>query len=232
METPSFPRRIKPLNLLLIGSLLFGLWHFRVAIWNGLLMSGNPQAIVALLRSFDGYGLAMLAILMIAQIFLALIPGQALVVAAGYLYGAPTTIIVVAFSAVVGSQLAFWLTRRYGRPLANHLVSPKSLDYWDRTAGHLGPIFYFLTFLPPVFPSDLMCYVAGLGKVSARGFLAANVAGRLISTITYTLLGAFHFRPPLWFWISVGTGLVIILTSWRIYRKKNLRPPARDQSKV
>jgi uncharacterized membrane protein YdjX (TVP38/TMEM64 family) len=216
-------RYLKCVRPILIVLGLLGLWGYRVPLWNAILMIGDPQAIVEYLQSFDSYGLAVLALLMLAQVFLALIPGQALMVASGYLYGASTTILVVAATTIIGSEIAFWLARWYGRPLIYKLASPKVIDYWDRLAGNAGPGFFFLTFLLPVFPSDLMCYVAGLGKVSPRGFFFANVGGRTVSAVTFTLLGAYKFNPPLWFWIAAAIGLAIILVSWAIYRKKNLK---------
>jgi len=216
-------RYLKGLRFTLVVIGLLGVWGYRVPLWNAVSMIGDPQAIVAYLQKFDSYGLAVLALLMVAQVFLALIPGQALMVASGYLYGAPTTIAVVASTTIIGSEIAFWLARRYGRPLIYKLASPTVIDYWDRLAGKAGPGFFFITFLLPIFPSDLMCYVAGMGKVSPRGFFAANFGGRLISALAFTLLGAYKFNPPLWFWIAAAIGLVVILASWAIYRKKNLK---------
>lgn len=212
-------RHLKSVRAVLAVLGLLGLWGYRVPLWNAISMIGNPQAIIAYLQQFESYGLIVLCLLLLAQVFVALIPGQALVLAAGYLYGMATTMFIVASTTIVGSQLAFWLARRYGRPLIHKLASPKAIDYWDRLAGHLGPSFYLLAFLLPVFPSDMMCYVAGLGKVSPKGFFAANCIGRTISAAAYTLLGAYHFQPPLWFWIAVAIGLAVILTSWMIYKK-------------
>jgi uncharacterized membrane protein YdjX (TVP38/TMEM64 family) len=167
---------------------------------------------------------------MLAQVFLALIPGQALVIASGYLYGAPTTIAVVATTTIIGSEIAFWLARWYGRPLIDKLASPQIIDYWNRLAGHCGPGFFFITFLLPVFPSDLMCYVAGMGKVSPKGFFLANAGGRLISAVAFTLLGAYKFDPPLWFWVAVVIGLIVIFTSWILYRRNHLQGEAGPSS--
>jgi uncharacterized membrane protein YdjX (TVP38/TMEM64 family) len=214
--------------LVVIG--LLGVWGYHVPLWNAVSMIGDPRAITAYLQKFDTYGLLVLALLMLAQVFLALIPGQALVIASGYLYGAPATIAVVAATTILGSQLAFWLARRCGRPLIYKLAKPHTVDYWDRLAGKAGPGFFLLTFLLPVFPSDMMCYVAGLGTISPKKFLAANIVGRSISSVTFTLLGAFKFQPPLWFWFAVGIGLVVILTSWAVYKKRNLSVKLKDES--
>jgi len=208
-------------GLVMIG--LLGAWGYRVPLWNAMSMIGDPKAIVDYLRQFESYGLVILSILLLAQVFLALIPGQALMVASGYLYGAPVTIAIVATTTILGSQLAFWLARRHGRPLIDKLASPKVIGHWDRLAGNCGPGFFFLTFLLPVFPSDMMCYVAGLGKVSPKGFFAANFAGRLLTAIAFTLFGAYGFRPPLWFWIAFVVGLAVILSSWAIYKKKKFQ---------
>jgi len=222
-------RNLKPVKLLLLSLGALGVWEVRMPLWNAIIMIGDPQAIIVYLRGFENYGLAVLSALMVGQVFFALIPGQALIIAAGYLYGASTTFIVVAITTILGSQLAFLLARRYGRPLIYRLASPKAVDYWDRKAGHLGPAFYFLTFLLPVFPSDMMCYVAGMGKVSPRGFFAANCAGRTIAALVYTLLGSYHFQPPAWFWIAVVVGLVVILSAWAIYKRKHLQDGLQDR---
>ena len=208
-------------GLVMIG--LLGAWGYRVPLWNAVSMIGDPKAIVDYLQQFESFGLVMLSLLMLAQVFLALIPGQALMIASGYLYGAPMTIVVVATTSIIGSQLAFWLARRCGRPLIDKIASPKIIGYWNRLAGNCGPGFFFITFLLPFFPSDMMCYVAGLGKVSPKGFFVANFAGRLLGAIAFTLFGAYGFRPPLWFWIAVVVGLTVILSSWLIYKKKNLQ---------
>ena len=212
-------------GLVVIG--LLGAWGYRVPLWNAMSMIGDPKAIVNYLQQFESFGLVVLSLLMLAQVFLALIPGQALMIAAGYLYGAQMTIVVVATTTILGSQLAFWLARRHGRPLIDKLASPKVVGHWDRLAGNCGPGFFFLTFLLPIFPSDMMCYVAGLGKISPKSFFVANFAGRLLGAIAFTLFGAYGFRPPLWFWIAVVIGLTIILSSWVIYKKKNLQGKGR-----
>ena len=212
-------RYIKAVKAGMVVIVLLGVWGFRLPLWNALTMLGNPLAIADYLQQFEMYGLFVLSLLMLAQVFLALIPGNALVAASGYLYGAPITVAVVAVTTILGSQLAFWLARQYGRPLIYKLASPKVIDYWDKMACNCGPGFFLITFLLPVFPSDMMCYVAGLGKISTKEFFAANLTGRLISATTFTLLGAFSFHPPLWFWIAVAIGLAIVFSSWVIYRK-------------
>ena len=76
-------RHLKSVRAILIVLGLLGLWGYRVPLWNAISMLGNPQAIIAYLEQFQSFGLVVLSLLMLAQVFVALIPGQALVLAAG-----------------------------------------------------------------------------------------------------------------------------------------------------
>jgi 1-acyl-sn-glycerol-3-phosphate acyltransferase len=187
----------------------------------------DPQRIVALLREAGTTGPAILFLLMLGQVFLALIPGHALVMASGYVYGAPVTIAVVATSTILGSQVAFTLARRLGRRFIYKLASPQAIERWNRLAGDRGPLFYFFTFVLPIFPADLMCYVAGLGRISPRKFFVVNVAGRLLASTAMTLIGAFGFRPPLFFWLLSAGCFGLIYAAWRIYDRPSI--PVRQQ---
>src|SRR5262249_12391461 len=146
-------------------------------------------------------------------------PGQALALAAGYIYGAPTAIAVTASSAILGSQLVFWLSRKYGQPFIYRFAPRSMIDRWDRLAGDRGPLFYFFMFVLPFLPSDMMCYVAGLGKISGRQFLIANFSGRLLSAIAITLIGSYKFHPPLGFWILLVGSIGLLAIARGIYNR-------------
>jgi 1-acyl-sn-glycerol-3-phosphate acyltransferase len=183
----------------------------------------------AYLRGFGPAGPAAVFLLMLAQVFIALIPGHALVMASGYVYGAPLTIAIVSASAILGSQVAFSLARRSGRPLIYKLASRPTIERWNHLAGDRGPLFYFFTFVLPIFPSDLMCYVAGLGKVSPGGFFAANFSGRLLCTIAITLIGSYALRPPAWFWFLFAGCLAFLFLAWRYYDRSITRTGREEQ---
>ncbi len=199
---------------ILVGLLV--MWHYRIPLWEMMAALSDWKAIATYIQGYGAFGPAMLFLLMMAQVFIAFIPGHALIIASGYIYGATVTILVVATSTIIGSELAFWLARKYGRPLIYRLASPALIERWDRLAGSRGAAFYFFTFVLPFLPSDLMCYVAGLGKISHRQFSVANVAGRLLFTIAMTTIGAFKFRPPLFVWLVFAVVLAALYIAWGI----------------
>jgi uncharacterized membrane protein YdjX (TVP38/TMEM64 family) len=180
----------------------------------------DQEAVSAYLKSYGALGPVVLFVLMVAQVFVAVIPGHALMVTAGYVYGKLGLFIVIA-STIIGSQVAFTIARWYGRDLINKLASPQIIEHWNKAAQHQGIIFYFFAFVLPIFPSDLMCYVAGLATISPKRFLIANILGRTVCAIFVTLIGIYGGHPPVEFWIVGIVAISVFFAGWALYKKQN-----------
>jgi uncharacterized membrane protein YdjX (TVP38/TMEM64 family) len=208
---------LKILAVLILAVLAF---IYRAPIADYLKIITDQQAVSVYLQGFGPLGPAMLGILLVAQIFVAVIPGHALMVTAGYVYGVVGLCMVIA-STVLGSQIAFFISRRYGRELIYKLASREIIDRWDKTARFQGVLFYFFSFVLPIFPSDLMCYVAGLATISPRHFFIANVLGRSCCAIFITLIGIYGLNPPVWFWMLALSCVAALFAGWVVYKKRN-----------
>ena len=219
----------KLMTLTLLGLLVLVLWILRAPLASGVARLGDRQAISASVRELGPFGPLALFALLVAQVFLAILPGHALMMAGGYLYGPFMAITIISASTILGSQVAFTVARRYGRQLVYRLAKAKSIERWDRIAERQGAWFFFFAFVLPIFPSDLMCYVAGLGKVSARGFLAANIAGRMLCAVAFTLIGSYGFRPPWQFLALLFVGMVMLFAAWGIFKRKGSLPRLRSE---
>jgi len=201
-------------NLVLSGSSLVALWVYRAPIIESLQWFGDLDAVTSSIKGYGLWGPAVLCLLFILQTFLAFIPGQALMVASGYVYGFSGGILITWASLVVGGQMAFWLARRYGRPFAEKWITPSILDRWDKVAAKQGISFYVVTLIMPFFPNDAMCYVAGLGKMSNRRFLVANTLGRGIASFLTVVVGAFADKIPSLIWIAIVGFVVLGIIGW------------------
>jgi uncharacterized membrane protein YdjX (TVP38/TMEM64 family) len=210
-------RKFSPKNLLWVVILSLIIWY-RGPLTDLLQIVSDQEAVSAYLQSYGSVGPVILFILMVSQVFIAVIPGHALMVTAGYVYGALGLGVVIA-STVLGSQIAFLIARCYGRNLIYKLASSEIIERWDKTARYQGILFYFFAFVLPIFPSDLMCYVAGLSTISARRFFIANVLGRTCCAVFITLIGIYGMRPPVQFWIAAILGISAFFAGWAIYRK-------------
>jgi len=222
-------RKLKMIALVSLAVLT--LWTFRAPLVSLMALLQDQQALSAYVQRLGSLGPVILFGLLVAQVFLALIPGHALMMAGGYVYGPLVAITITATSTILGSQIAFWVARRYGRQLIYRLAKSdiKVIEKWDRIAQKQGALFFFFTFVLPIFPSDLMCYVAGLGKVAPHKFLAANIAGRILCAIAITMIGSFGFQPPWQFWALVIGGMIILFIAWGVYKNRANLPRSRRE---
>ena len=211
---------MKTKNLFIAIVLLTVIVFYRQQIGNLLHIIGDQEAVSAYLQGYGAWGPAILFVLMVAQVFIAVIPGHALMVTAGYVYGM-TGLVVIILSTILGSQIAFFIARKYGRSLIYKLASSQIIERWDGMARNQGILFYFFSFVLPIFPSDLMCYVAGLGKISPRHFLLANILGRTVVAVSITVIGIYGMNPPVWFWIIAAVGVTGLFGSWLIFKKRD-----------
>jgi len=226
-------QNIKPIKKLLPAILLFPTlitgFFFRSELVSFLSILQDHQAISAYIQNLGLWGPILLFALLVGQVFLAMIPGHALMMAGGYVYGPFVAVFITSTSTILGSQVAFWLARRFGVQLINRMAKPEKIERWNNLSARQGPLFYFFSFVLPIFPSDLMCYIAGLGKVSPKGFLFANISGRTICAVTLTMIGVMGFTPPWQFWVLVVGCLGGFFISWKIYMHKNDLPYAKSK---
>lgn len=167
----------KMFTAILLVTALAVIWVFRIPAADLLSWFGSREAVVSSIEGLGMWGPFVLIVLLILQVFLAFIPGQALMVACGYVYGFGPGFLISWFGLFAGGQMAFALARRYGRPFAERWIAPHILSKWDKAAAGQGVGFFALSLVLPVFPNDAMCYVAGLGKSSPAASLSPTVLG-------------------------------------------------------
>lgn len=208
-------------SIVFIGLLLVLILVFRASILEWFTWFGNRDAVTHTIRGLGIWGPVVLIILLILQTFLAFIPGQALMVTCGFVYGFLPGFLISWLGLVIGGQLAFELARRYGRNFAERWVSPHILNKWDKASEGQGSGFFTISLVLPIFPNDAMCYVAGLGKISTRQFSLANSFGRAIACLFTSIIGAYGNTLGLYEWLLIGLIVVLICIGWMMF--KNVR---------
>jgi len=210
----------KVLNSSLIVITILTLWVLRAPLASMMHWFSDPHAVTEAVQQSGFWGPTILFVLFVLQVFFAFIPGQALMVASGYIYGFTGGMLITWISLVIGGQAAFWLARHSGRRFAEKWISPAILDRWDKNAGDQGIGFFAITLVLPLFPNDAMCYVAGLGKITSRRFLIANILGRGLASFITVLIGAYGSRIPVAVWVSMAVLIGLGLICWQIARNR------------
>lgn len=191
------------------------LW-FRQPVWAFMHILGDRTAVIAYLEQFGVAGPLLLMLILVLQVVVAAIPGHALMIGGGYVYGFATAFWINLIATVGGSQGAFFLARWAGRPVVERLAPAEVLDKWNDVSIKKGLLFFLISFMIPVFPADVMNYVAGLSALSGRRFFVANLLGRLPGVVLMTAIGAYGFKlsGPVWLGILLVSGVIFAI--WRL----------------
>lgn len=202
-------------------------WLLRDSLSGWLTVLSDQEFVSNYVQSFGVLTPLVLAFLQVLQVIVAFIPGHVFVIAGGYIYGMPLGLLFNITCVVAASQLGFLLARWAGRPLVHRLADRATIDKWETIAEERGFLFFTIAFVLPVFPTDLMNFVAGLTGISSRKFFAANLLGRLPSVIVLTLIGShgLELSNTVWFLLALGVTAVYILGRITILRiEQKYRP--------
>jgi uncharacterized membrane protein YdjX (TVP38/TMEM64 family) len=119
----------------------------------------------------------------------AFVPGSALTLAAGTIFGLGPGVLYTFCAAVIGSSAAFLLARYVARgAVERKLTGNARFAAIDRAIRAEGRKIVFLLRLSPAFPFNLLNYALGLTDVRFADYLVASV-GMLPGTVLYVYLG-------------------------------------------
>jgi uncharacterized membrane protein YdjX (TVP38/TMEM64 family) len=124
------------------------------------------------------------------QVVFAPIPGQVAGVIAGALFGPWLGTLYSVIGAFLGFTLIFVLSRKLGRPFVERFVQKQHLKKFDYLTKKAGPMVFFLIFLLPGFPDDVICYIAGLSSIPLRTLIVISLAGRIPGYLITSFMGA------------------------------------------
>jgi uncharacterized membrane protein YdjX (TVP38/TMEM64 family) len=112
------------------------------------------------------------------------------------------------------------LGRRFGRPLVDRLIDPKSMATFDRFTEKRGPVFFLIIFVMPWVPDDLACYAIGLSHLSLKLMIPLAAFGRMPSVIVQCWLTAYAtVLPPTVIVGVIAGGVLLALAFYRYHRQ-------------
>lgn len=154
------------------------------------LASFSQEGLRDYIRSFGTAGWLVFLALQILQVFIALIPGELLESAAGFVFGPLFGTLLCYAGIAIASSLIFLLTRRFGVKLVEVFVSREKINQlrFLNTEKKRG-LLIFLAFFIPGTPKDLLTYFVGLTEIKFGTFLAISLVARIPSVVTSTFGG-------------------------------------------
>lgn len=124
------------------------------------------------LEQLGPWGVPVLLAVQILQVVLFIIPGEVVQIAAGYLFGVAGGSAISLAGIVIGSLINYVLGGVLGAPFLDMVTSPGLRERIHATAQRRGiRIGFYLLFVIPGIPKDVLGYVAG--AVATEGWGAA-----------------------------------------------------------
>jgi uncharacterized membrane protein YdjX (TVP38/TMEM64 family) len=202
--------------------------------WKWLLYFGMAVAFAAVaivaFKYFNGQELLKQAIDWVGQlgpwgpiIFIAIyilatvlfIPGSALTLSAGAVFGVVWGSVYVSIGSTLGATCAFLVGRYLARgAIARKIEGNERFAAIDKAVAGEGWKIVALTRLSPVFPFTLLNYAFGLTQVKLRDFVLASWIGMMPGTVMYVYLGSLaqaatgERERTTGEWVLYGVGLL------------------------
>lgn len=190
-NTDHYQKRRKVVS---ICSLLILIAFFTViTVFVGKPMMDNLSDPEGFRRWVDAHGLwGRLAFtgMMVLQVVVAMIPGEPLEIAAGYVFGNIEGLGLCLLGAAIGTAIIFAFTKIFGVKMVEAFISREKIESIRFLHNpEKRNLLVFILFFIPGTPKDVITYFIGLTSMRLSTFLLLSSVGRIPSVITSTIVG-------------------------------------------
>lgn len=171
------------------------------------------------IASFGATAVLIFILFQFLQVVVLPIPGSVSVGVGVALFG-PLRCSVFSFIGIfLGSVVAFAIGRWIGYKAVCWIVGKDDLDKWLKKVKGKDYLLLSIMFLLPLFPDDILCFVAGLSSITWTYFIIMIVITRLISVFTTSFslqLIPFNTWWGITIWILLGA--VVVVSFWLVWK--------------
>jgi uncharacterized membrane protein YdjX (TVP38/TMEM64 family) len=170
----------------------------------------DPERLQAYLEGAGAWMPIAYIALQFLQVVILPVPGIVSTAVGVAIFGAFWTAIYSVLGIVLGSFVAFYIGRRWGSKAVGWLVGEETLAKWRRKLKGKDNLFLSLMFILPLFPDDILCFVAGLSTMSNQYFAIMIICTRILSI--YATCYSVDFIPfNTWWGITIWIAFFAIV---------------------
>jgi uncharacterized membrane protein YdjX (TVP38/TMEM64 family) len=174
-----------PLFICLLAGLVV---VFRGELWA---LFRDKEAIRGWIEGRGIWGAFGFILLQVIQVVVFVIPGEIVQVAGGYAFGFWLGCLYSLIGITLGSVVNFYAGRLLGRPFVESLFARDKIEKVEAVTGSgKAAAGFFLLFVIPGIPKDVLCYVAGVSRLRFLVFLGISMAGRLPGILGSSYMGS------------------------------------------
>ncbi|MBT7902877.1 TVP38/TMEM64 family protein [Candidatus Woesearchaeota archaeon] len=184
----------------------------------------SQESIRSFVLSFGYLAPVVFIVLQILQVIITPFSHYAVSIAGGFIFGTWAGFIYNWIGRVIGTIIAFYLGKKYGRKILEKIVKTKTIKKYDFYFEKCKSLLFLAYFLP-LFPDDELSYLAGMSKLNAKLFIPLIMLGHVSGSLALAYLGngIKSVKEPLFIILSVLTlaaGLAFVYFMRKTNKKK------------
>ncbi len=172
-------------------------------------------------------GVVVFILVLALSVLFAPIPNVPIFIAAGLAWGPVLGTIYCMIGLTLGSSVAFWVARKFGRKHLARLIGRHAASRIDHMVDTMGGRIVFWTRLMPGVNFDWISFVAGMTAVPFRTFIVFSFLGMLPPTAVTVAMGDGLTRNPA-ITLALGGFWVVSIVATAVYfwlRRSHWRKP-------
>ena len=162
-------------------------------LFKNLVSPEGREKIEYTLEDMGWMGVFALIGLMIAQVLLAILPGEPVELLAGMCYGPVWGTVLVLVGAFLSTILIFFSVKKFGRNFIYTFTNKDKIEKLENSKWFSNPkkieLIFLVLFLLPGTPKDLLVYIGGLLPVNSTRFVLISTFARLPAILALTVAG-------------------------------------------
>ncbi len=198
-----------------IGAVVF----FAVCATGIITKMNSIQGLRDYIAQFGNMAVFLFILFCFLQVVILPVPGSIAVAAGVALFGPLKCAIYSFIGIVIGSIVAFAIGRWIGYKAVKWIVGQETLDKWLQKLKGKDYLILSIMFLLPMFPDDVLCFVAGLSSMTWLYFLIMITLTRALSSAaTAYSIGLIPFNTwwGILIWLTITA--VVVGSFWLVWK--------------
>ena len=165
-------------------------------------------------------GVIIYILIQLLQVVFLPIPASVICIVGSLIYGPLLGGIYCTIGVLLGSFISFFTGKIFGYKLVSWIVGKDNVDKYTELIRKRGEFFLGLAFLLPMFPDDILCFIAGITKISTKKFFWVTLITRPIGVICMAYFGSGKIIPFNNWGIFVWLGILVLVIVFTIIMYK------------
>lgn len=163
-------------------------------------------------------GLVIFTLVDILSIVIAPVTSIPLIPLASNTYGVLVTAIFYSIGGIIGSIIAFWIGRTYGKGIVKKIVSIEEAEEVSEAINKKN-LFFSLILMRIIVPADVLSYALGIfTRVGYGIYISTLIIGTIPGAFYFSYIGSLPWFYQIFGWIAGIIVLVFIL--WLTFRTR------------